>query len=271
VAVVSYAFWQRRFGGASDVIGRSIALERVPFTIIGVTAPPFLGPTVGQAFDIAVPIGSEALIRGRDSSLDQRSSWWLDVLARLKAGQTVDDAERAFRGVQPILRQATSFYLKDPFSVVAASTGTSYLRTRYERPLETLMVVVGLVLLIACANIANLLLARAAARRRELSIRLALGASGWALARQLLSESLLLSGVGALVGLLVARWGSALLVHQLSSRPNGVVLDLSLDWRVLGFTALVAITTAVLFGTAPALRATRVDPNEALKTQFATR
>jgi putative ABC transport system permease protein len=274
VAVISYAFWQRRFGGAGDVIGRSIALERVPFTIIGVAPPLFLGPSVGEAFDIAVPIGTEALIGGRDSILDARSSWWLDVLARLKPGQTVDDAERVFRGMQPILRQATlpadwgsqiSFYLKDPFSIVAASTGTSDLRMRYERPLETLMVVVGLVLLIACANIANLLLARAVARRRELSIRQALGASRWALARQLLSESLLLSGVGALVGLLVARWGSALLVHQLSSRPNGVVLDLSLDWRVLGFTALVAIATAVLFGTAPALRATRVDPNEALK------
>jgi predicted permease len=121
------------------------------------------------------------------------------------------------------------------------------------------------VLLIACANIANLLLARSVARRRELSIRRALGASRWALARQLLSESLLLTGMGALVGLLVARWGSALLVHQLSSRPNGVVLDLSLDWRVLGFTAFVAIATTMIFGTAPAVRATRVDPNEALK------
>jgi putative ABC transport system permease protein len=277
VAVVSYAFWQRRLGGAADVIGRTLSLERVPFTIIGVTPPAFLGPTVGQAFDVVVPIGTEALIRGRDSSLDERSSWWLEVLARLKPGQTAEAAEQAFRGLQPILRRATlptdwqpsqiSFYLKDPFSVVPAATGASYLRTRYERPLETLMVVVGLVLLIACANIANLLLARGASRRRELSIRLALGASRASLARQLLSESLLLSGVGALLGLLVARWGSALLVHQLSSRPNGVVLDLSLDWRVLGFTAFVAITTAVLFGTAPAFRATRVDPNEALKAQ----
>ena len=122
-------------------------------------------------------------------------------------------------------------------------------------------------LLIACANIANLLLARANARRHELSVRVALGASKLRIARQLLTESLLLSGVGALVGLLFARWGSSLLVRQLSTTTNTVFLDLALDWRVLGFTALVAIATAILFGVAPALRASRVQPNEALKEQ----
>jgi putative ABC transport system permease protein len=273
VAVISYAFWQRRFGGAGDVIGRSIALERVPFTIIGVAPPLFLGPSVGEAFDIAVPIGTEALIGGRDSILDARSSWWLDVLARLKPGQTVDDAERVFRGMQPILRQATlpadwgsqiSFYLKDPFSIVAASTGTSDLRMRYERPLETLMVVVGLVLLIACANIANLLLARAAARQREIAIRTAMGASRSRLLRQLLVESVALSVAGGAIGIVAAVWAVRVINRALPANLLPIP-EVTVDATVLLFAAAATLATGVLFGIVPALHAAKADLNATLK------
>jgi putative ABC transport system permease protein len=277
VAVISYTFWQQRFGGAADVIGRPLTIERIPFTIVGVAPPGFFGVEVGRTFDVAIPLGTEPLIRGKESSLDRRSWWWLNIIVRLRHGQSIEEAQTALRGVQQQIREATmpqdwreedkQNYLREPLMLDSAATGNSGLRTRYERPLTTIMVVVGLVLLIACANIANLLLARATARRHELSVRLALGASRFRLARQLLAESLVLSGIGAALGLVFAHWFSRLLVRQLSTATNNVHLEMSIDWRILGFTAAVAIVTAVLFGTVPALRATRVEPLDAIKQQ----
>lgn len=277
VTVISYRFWQNRFGGASDAIGKPITISRVTYTIIGVTPPDFFGPTVGSTFDVIVPLGTEPLIRGAGSGLDHRSFWWLDIMARLRSDQTVEDATTALRNVQPRIREATlperwrpsdlAEYLGEKLTLVPATTGQSFIRTRYQRPLLTIMVVVALVLLIACANIANLMLARANGRRHEISVRRALGASRVRLAKQFFTESLVVSVSGAVLGLFFAHWGSRLIVQQLSTWRGTVFLDLPLDWRVLGFTAAVAIATAVIFGTAPAIRATTVEPNEALKEQ----
>jgi len=279
VAVICYKFWQRHYGGAADVIGRPLTINRVTFTVIGVTGPEFVGPIVGRSYDVAVPLGDEPLVRGKESFLDGRSTWWLDILLRMKPGQTIDQATLALRGAQPQIRQATlpgwdaqalKEYLGTPFVLQPAAGGSSQFRNQYREPLLIILAIVGLVLLIACANIANIMLARANARRHELGLRIALGASRWRIARQLLTESLLLSVLGAALGLVFAAWGSALLVAQLSTFRENVFLDISLDWRVMAFTAGVSIATALLFGMVPAFRAGRVEPNDALKEQSRT-
>jgi len=278
VAVISYGFWQRQYGGAADVLGETIELDRVPFTIIGVTGPDFSGVDQGSAYEVAIPLAAEPLMRGaNESAMDQRTWWWMRAIARLKPGDTVETATAALRGVQPQMRQATlptnyrpkdlPNYLKDPFMVRAAANGPASLGRQYRQPLFIIMGVVALVLLIACANIANLLLARGNARRHELSVRVALGASRWRIARQLLSESLLLSAFGTVLGLLFAHWGARLLVFEMSGESTAKALDVGLDWRVLAFTIGVATATALLFGIVPAMRATRVSPNEAIKEQ----
>ncbi|HEX7781164.1 MAG TPA: ABC transporter permease, partial [Vicinamibacterales bacterium] len=274
VAVISHGFWQRQFGGAPDVVGRSLTLERIPFTVIGVTPPDFYGLRPGRIFDVAVPFGAEPLVRGvKDSRLDRRDSWWITVLVRLKPDQTLERGIADLRGRQGAIREATRIagvsalerdeHLKDPFALDAEAVGESSLRGQYREPLVVVLVVVGLVLLIACANIANLLLARSATRAHEWSLRLALGASRARLARQVITESLMLSALGTLAGLAVAHWASRLLVQQLSL--DTVWLDLALNWPVLGFTTGIGVLAALVFGIAPAARATRGAPIDALK------
>lgn len=275
VAVISYRLWQQRFGGADDIVGRSMMVERVPFTIVGVMPRSFFGLDVGRAFDIAIPLGAEARIRGDSSWLDGRSTWWLHIGGRLAPAQTIEQAQAALRAVQPQVRDATippdyppsvaAEYLTEPWNVVRADTGRSSLRTRYQPTLVTLMVVVGLVLLIACANVANLTLARATARERELSVRLAVGASRLRIARQLLVECLLLAAMGAASGLLIATWGGAVVVNQLTTWRDAVFLDLTSDWRVFGFLVAATALTVVVFGLAPAWRIRGVSPQDALR------
>jgi len=268
VAVVSHAFWQQRLGGAADVIGRQLSVERVPFTIVGVTPPEFFGLHVGRAFDVAIPIGTEPLILGPGSMLDEREISWLHILFRLGRGQTRGAAESLLRGVEPQIREATRpagagdrpVRSNGPFALRTIATGESLARASYQQPLTLILGVAGLALIIACANIANLLLARAGARQHEVGVRRALGASTVRLVRLCLVESLLLAGLGAILGLIVAAWGSRLVVSQLSSATSTFFLWLPLDWRRLGFMAAVAVASALLFGMAPAWQASRVRP-----------
>jgi predicted permease len=277
VAVISYALWQRRFGGSAAVLGRAQTIERVSFAIIGVMPPDFFGTDVGTRADVIVPLGIERVIRGRDSMLDRPTTSALMIMARLKEGQTIASAEMALRAMQPELREATmpanvgsearARYLAAPFGLEPAASGTSTMRARYLQPLLVIMVVIALVLLVACANVANLFLARAYARRHEFSVRLALGASRWQLAHQPLVECLVVSAAGGVCALATAQWVGRLLIRQLSTTANTVFLDVHLDWRVLTFTGATTIVSLVLFGVVPALRATRTDPIDAIREQ----
>jgi predicted permease len=256
--VLSHAFWMRRFGGRDTAVGSTLIVNNQPQVVIGVTPPEFFGMAVGEQFDVASPVCT--------NGLERRDSWWLKVMGRLKPGWTLAQATVQLEAISPGVMQETQLtgyepevvrrYLKLKLKVDPASTGSSALREDYQDPLWLLLTVSGIVLLIACANLANLLLARAGTREKEIAVRLALGASRGRMIRQLLTESLLLALAGAVLGGLLARVLSHLLLTSLNTQTNEIVLDMHFDWRVLAFTALVAGLTCILFGLAPALRAT---------------
>ena len=272
-AVVSFGFWQRELGGDAAAVGRTLTIDRHSVEIVGVTPPGFHGLDVGHTFDVALPICSESLLHER-SYLDMRHGWWLGGVGRLKPGMTLERAASYLQTASIQWFQATipsynadgvEKYLAYRLTAQSAATGVSDLRETYSTALYLLLGTAALVLLIACANLANLLLARASAREREIAVRLALGASRGRLVRQLMTESLLLAVVGAALGLLLAQFLGSLVVSFLSTESDPTLVTLSPDWRVLSFTVGLAALTCVLFGLAPALRAARTDVGLVLK------
>ena len=279
-AVISHAFWQREFGGNPRVIGTKLSLDSHPVEIVGVTPPSFFGFEIGRSYDVAVPLCAEEALRGENSRLANGTSWWLVVVARLKPGSTINDASALLGSISSGTFQATlpanyppesiKNYLGFRLIASPAGSGISQVRNDYTDSLWILLGASGLILLIACANLANIMLARGAARQREIGVRLALGASRARLLRQLMTESLLLSIVSATVGLWLARVLSQFMVSFLAGSGDPVFLDLRSDWRVLGFNAGLAILACVLFGLTAALRATACEPTIALKTASRT-
>jgi putative ABC transport system permease protein len=275
VAAVSGGFADRMLGGAASAVGQALTLDGIRFQVVGVSDPRFFGVEVGRNVDVYVPLCSLAL-RDGPKVLDLRGRWNLLIFGRPASGLGMRQVRAALRMASPAVMRATvshewgtasqQEYLDIKLSAQPGANGFSQARADYSLALYTLMGVVALVLLIACANIANLLMARSAAREREIAIRVAIGAGRGRVLRQMLTESVLLAILGAAVGLLFAHWASQLIVGTLYSNGQPLTLDLSLDYRVLAFTTVVATATGILLGVGPALRASRVDPQTAMKS-----
>jgi putative ABC transport system permease protein len=273
-AVLGYGFWQREYAGSPSVIGRSITLDGHSFDIVGVTPASFFGVEVGRAFDVAVPLCAEPFSRGALTAMEKKDVWFLGAMGRLKPGVTLEQARAQLAAISPPIFQATlpsyrpedeKHYLQFKLGAYPAGTGISQLRRQYESPLWLLLATTALVLLIACANLANLMLARATAREREIAVRLAIGASRGRIVRQLLAESLLIAAIGAAAGALLAQWLSRFMVGFLTTENNRIFVALALDWRIYSFTAVLGVLTCLIFGLVPAIRATGTAPGAAMK------
>jgi len=275
VAVASYSWWQKRVGRRPDVIGKTVTIGSTVYTLIGVAPPEFFGVTVGQSPDLWIPLAMEKEISPGWNGLDKNFFQSLHVVARLKPGVGIDQANAGtnllfkqilheYVGSQPSQQQLSDIEHAQ-IALTPAATGLSQLRRDFSTPLKILMAVVILVLLVACANVANLLLARATARRREIAVRMSMGAARWRLVRQLLAESALLGFAGAVLGIWLAWWAMRLLLMMVSTGTDTVPLHVSLNSTLLGFTTLVGVLTVLLFGTVPSFFATRLELASSLK------
>jgi predicted permease len=280
VIVLSSAYWQRAFGSAPDAVGKTIRLNGAPFTIVGVIDPGFTRLTPGKSHDLWVPLSQAASLEpswnDRRRTIDDATNWWLAIVGRLKPGSTMAQAQAAtnlvFRnemlhGAKPLLREIDEPQL----ALLPAQKGLVGFRQFYDKPIYILTVAVGIVLLIACANIAALLLARATAREKEMAVRLALGAGRARIIRQLLTESLLLSSAGAALGIVLADWSAQALAAFISKNAYSTLfIDTRPDARILAFTLGIALLTGILFGIAPAFRGSRINVGPALKESAAS-
>jgi predicted permease len=273
-AVISHAYWRRAFGGEPSVLGRTIRLEGHTFDIVGVTAPEFYGLEIGRRFDVAVPVCADGFLNPmkRQHSVQ---NWWLSAVGRMPPGVTAEQATEHLAAIAPSIMKATvrpdytsegiEKYLANRLHATPLWSGVSDIRETFGKVLMVLLGATGIVLLIACANLANLLLARASAREREIAVRLAVGASRRRVVRQLLVESAVLVAIGAAAGLVVAQQLTSVLLTQLAVGMGPVFLDVQWNRNVLGFTVALAGLTCLLFGLAPAMKATALAPAAAIR------
>lgn len=265
VAVISYSLWRRDFGSSRSVLGQAMMLGGVPFEIVGVAPPEFFGIGVGDSPDVWLPLTTQPSLNPGHSFLNTRNTGWLDLVARLKPGVTLEQARLSLGVLYAAIQSEQHIDInRDAVNRIGVSPGSggfSWLRARYSEPLHILMAIVAFVLLIACANVSNLLLARAATRQREFAIRIAMGASGQQIARQLLTESLLLAGLSGAAGLAIAQ----VLKRVLLSMAHAQTIQVAVNWKILLFTAAVSLLTSILFGIAASVRGFRTNPDGALK------
>ena len=268
VAVVSYALAERRFGGADRAPGQEILVDNAPFKVTGVAPPGFFGVDPARAPDLYIPMHANPLLAARE--YQDVNDYWIEIMGRLRPGVS---RARAQATMAPQFHQWVANTAKTAgeraqlpeLVLTAGKGGLSGLRRRYSKPLYVLLTLVGLILTIACANVANLLLARAASRRREIALRLSVGASRWRVVRQMLAESVLLAWLGGVAGVALAMWGIRFLTLLLAGGQSNFTLHAELNWHVLCMMAVLSLLSGVFFGLAPALQATRADVMPALK------